>query len=41
MEINEEVFTSLFTKNFNKITTKFHVLLKCNQTTNQIYNIKQ
>jgi hypothetical protein len=29
MEINEEVCTFWFTKNFNKITTKFDVTLKC------------
>jgi hypothetical protein len=41
MEINEEVCISFFTKNFNKITTKVHVIQKCNETTNQICNIKQ
>ncbi len=40
MEINGEVYTSIFPKNFNKITTKIHVLWKCNQTTNQICNIQ-
>jgi len=40
MEINEEVYTSLFTKSFNKIAAKkIHVPLKYNWITNQIYNI--
>jgi hypothetical protein len=40
MEINGDVYTSLFTKNFNKIIAKIHVLRKCNQITNQIYNVQ-
>ncbi len=34
MEINDEVCTSLFIENFNKIASRIHVLRKCNQTTN-------
>ncbi len=34
MEINEKVCTYWFTKKFNKIIAKFHVLLKYPQTTN-------
>ncbi len=40
MENNGEVCTFLFTKNFNKITTKIHVLQKCNQIANQLCNIQ-
>jgi hypothetical protein len=38
--ISGEVCTSLYIESFNKITTKIHVLWKCNQTTNQICNIQ-